>query len=235
MFSAYGILTGEIRLFDNAKSGTKANQFAIDPTTLGAFMAKAKAGLGDSVRIAALPTENNKLHQFTDSNTSMYKDQLSASAGVGSGVSRVVYSSDRMSNAEIEAGITDQFNTMNPLYYQFENFLDFYVNQLTKKYKFKFHFSGCSYSFDREKRFDKLCKLADRGLVLGSSAWAAAVGYEPQHFERLLEEAKFGDFQEKFMLMLNTHTTAQGTDDVGGRPTKDDSEITDSGEASRDV
>lgn len=43
-----------------------------------------------------------------------------------------------MSAAEIEAGIIDQYNTMKPLYYQFENFLNYYVNQLTTKYKFKF-------------------------------------------------------------------------------------------------
>ena len=115
-------------MFDNAKSGTVANQFAIDPATLGGFMAKAKAGLGN-VKLAALPTENNKFYQFSDSNTSMYTDQLSTSAGVGSGVSRIIYSSDRMGNAEIEAGITDQFNTMKAVYPQFQNFLEFYVNK----------------------------------------------------------------------------------------------------------
>ena len=60
----------EIRLFDNAKSGTKANQFAIDPATLGGFMAKAKAGLGDNIKLAALPTENTSLYQFNDTNSS---------------------------------------------------------------------------------------------------------------------------------------------------------------------
>lgn len=235
IISAYAILAGEIRLFDNAKSGTKANQFAIDPKTLGAFMSKAKAGLADSIKLAALPTENTSLYQFSDSNPDMYTDQLATSAGVGSGVSRVIYSSDRMSNAEIEVGITDQYNTMKSLYYQFENFMDFYVDQITKKYKFKFHFTGCTYDFERDKRFDRLCKIADRGLVLGSSAWASALGYEPQQFDRLLEEAKYGDFQEKFMLMLNANTTAQSSENQGGRPTKDTSDLTDSGAASRDI
>lgn len=235
IISAYAILAGEIRLFDNAKSGTKANQFAIDPATLGGFMAKAKAGLDSLIKLAALPTENTRMYQFNDTNASMYTDQLATSAGVGSGVSRVIYSSDRMSNAEIEAGITDQYNTMKALYYQFENFLDFYVNQLTKKYKFKFHFTGCTYDFERDKRFDRLCKLADRGLVLGPSAWASAVGYEPQQFERLLEEAKYGDFKDKFMLMLNANTTAQSSDNQGGRPTKETGDLSDSGEMNRNA
>ena len=52
--SAYGVLAGEIRLFDNAKSGTKANQFAIDPKALGGFMQKAKSGLGSLIKLAAM-------------------------------------------------------------------------------------------------------------------------------------------------------------------------------------
>ena len=39
----------------------------------------------------------------------MYSNQLSATAGVGSGLSRVIYSSDRQSNAEIEAGMTEMY------------------------------------------------------------------------------------------------------------------------------
>ena len=236
--SAYGILAGEIRLFDNAKSGTVANQFAIDPATLGAFMGKVKNGLKDAatnaspIKAVAMPTENIKWFQFNDGNTTMYENQLANSAGVGSGISRVIYSSDRMSNAEIEAGITDQYNTVKQVYPQFSNFLDFFGNQLTKKYKFAFHFEGCSYSFDREKRFDRLTRAADKGIVLGSSAWASAMGYSPVEFEHLLEEAKYGDFSQKWQLMLNTNTTAQSAD--AGRPREDDIDLTDSGEASRD-
>lgn len=233
IIAASAILAGEIRLFDNAKSGTKANQFAIDPVTLGSFMGKAKEGLGRQIKLGALPTENTKYYQFNDNNSSMYQDQLSTSAGVGSGVSRIIYSSDRMSNAEIEAGITDQYNTMSSMYYQFENFLDYYVNQLTKKYKFKFHFSGCSYSFDREKRFDRICKLADKGLVLNQSMWASAMGIEPQIFERSLEESKYSDWINKFStLMLNSNTTGQNSP---GRPKKDDIDLSESGQMNRDV
>lgn len=236
--SAYGILAGEIRLFDNAKSGTTANQFAIDPKTLGAFMGKVKEGLqgvgttGTTTKAVAMPTENIKWFQFSDSNPTMYENQLANSAGVGSGISRVIYSSDRMSNAEIEAGIIDQYNTVKQVYSQFNNFLEFFGNQLTKKYKFKFSFDGCSYPFEREKRFERLTKAADKGIVLGPSAWASAMGYTPMEFDRLLDEAKYGDFNTKWQLMLNTNTTAQ--DSQGGRPREDTGDLTESGESSRD-
>ena len=233
MISAYAILAGEIRLFDNATSGTVANQFAITPEKIGAFMGKAKQGLGNLIKLAALPTENTKFFQFSDNNNDMYQNQLATTAGVGSGISRVIYSSDRMSNAEIEAGITDQYNTMRPLYYQFENFLNFYVNRLPIKYKWRFTFDGCSYAFDRENRFDKLMKLADKGLVLNSSAWASAIGMRPQDFDRSLMESKYSGWTDELSTMLmNANTSSYGSSE-GGRPRSDNPD--DSTDASREM
>lgn len=231
MIGASAILAGEIRLFDSKASGQKANQFAIDPATLGGFMAKAKNGLGSLVKLAALPTENTKFYQYTDSNTNMYESQLSNSAGVGSGVSRVIYSSDRMGAAEIEAGIIDQYNTMKPLYQQFNKFLNFYVNQLTKKYHFKFIFDGCSYPFERNDRFERLMKAADKGVVLSPSAYASALGYQPQDFERMLQESKWTGWSQLWQLPLNANTSSM---DSTGRPKKDAGDLSDSGEMNRD-
>lgn len=235
MIGAYGILAGSIPLFDNAKSGTKANQFAIDPATLGGFMAKAKAGLGNNIKLAALPLESPNMYQFNDTNSDMYKDQLATTAGIGSGVSRVIYSSDRMSNAEIEAGIIDQYNTVKPMYYQFQNFMEYYVNQITKNFHFSFIFDGCSYPFEREKRFDRIMKIADKGMVLPPAVFASAMGYEPQNFERMLEESKYSGWSKLWQLPLNSATTAQSSDDQGGRPTKETGELSDSGEMSRNA
>ena len=176
MASAYAILVGELRLFNDAKTGTQANQFAIDPKQVGAFMSKARAGLDSAIKLAALPTENTKWYQFEDKNKEMYSNQLSATAGVGSGLSRVIYSSDRQSNAEIEAGMTEMYSTMKQIYPQFQNFLEFFVNQQTKKYHWRFIFEGSNYKFEREARFDKLIKLADRGMVMPPSVWGATAG-----------------------------------------------------------
>lgn len=238
MLSAYGILAGEMRLMDGLKSGDKPNQFAISPQALGSFMGKAKAGLGNSLKLAAMPTENTKFYQFNDSNVNMYENQLKTSSGVGSGISRVIYTSDRMSNAEIEAGVTDQFNTMaQSLYPQFANFMNFYVNKLTKKYHFKFIFEGCTYSFEREKRFDRLMKLADKGMVLAPSAWASAIGMEPMDFERSLIESKYNGWNQYWQMPMNAYTqkNGMGSNDEGGRPKIDSTvEISDSGENHRD-
>lgn len=234
--SAYAILAGEIRLFDNAKSGTQANQFAIDPKTLGGFMQKAKLGLGSLVKVAAMPTENVKFHQFEDKNTDMYSNQLATSAGVGSGVSRIIYSTDRQSNAEIEAGLRDMYETMKPLYSQFSNFMEFFANQITKKYKWSFEFDGSNYSFERKERLDRILKYAEKGMMLPPAAWASVMGVKPQVFENMLQESKWSGWNALWQLPMNANTTSGNiSGDVGGRPRSDDSTLTDSGEASREM
>lgn len=234
LIAASGILAGEIQLYDQARSGQKANQFSIDPKTLGAFMQKVKSGLNGAAKIAAVPLANIKYFQFEDKNPNSYTNELTTTAGIGTGISRVIYSSDKMSNAELEAALNEVYQTMKPMYAQFNNFLDFYVNQMTSKYKFKFEFVGSNYQFERDARFDKMMKMADKGLVLNSSAWASAIGMNPVTFDRMLAESKYTGWIDKYsMLMLNANTTAQSNE--GGRPRQSGTSLTESGEASRET
>ena len=235
LISAAGILAGEIRLFDSAKSGTKANQFAIDPKTLGAFMQKASSGLKNILKLVAMPLENIKFFQFEDKNPNSYTNELTTTAGIGTGISRVIYSSDKMSNAELEAALNEVYQTMKPMYAQFNNFLDFYVNQMTSKYKFKFEFVGSNYQFERDARFEKMMKMADKGLVLNSSAWASAVGMNPVTFDRMLAESKYTGWIDKYSTMMLNANTSSYKDNEGGRPRQSSSSLTDSGEASRET
>lgn len=235
LIAASGILAGEIKLFDSAKSGQKANQFSIDPKTLGTFMSLVKKGLQSTIKAVAVPLENIKFFQFEDKNPNSYTNELTTTAGIGTGISRVIYSSDKMSNAELEAALNEVYQTMKPMYAQFNNFLDFYVNQMTSKYKFKFEFVGSNYQFERDARFDKIMKMADKGLVLNSSAWASAVGMNPVTFDRMLAESKYTGWIDKYSQMLLNANTSSYKDNEGGRERKNARDLTDSGEASRET
>ena len=235
LIAASGILAGEIKLFDSAKSGQKANQFSIDPKTLGTFMSLVKKGLQSTIKAVAVPLENIKFFQFEDKNPNSYINELTTTAGIGTGISRVIYSSDKMSNAELEAALNEVYQTMKPMYAQFNNFLDFYVNQMTSKYKFKFEFVGSNYQFERDARFDKMMKMADKGLVLNSSAWASAVGMNPVTFDRMLAESKYTGWIDKYSTMMLNANTSSYKDNEGGRERKNARDLTESGEASRET
>lgn len=220
MNSAYGILAGAIQLFDNAKSGTQKNQFSIDLKTLGSLMGKVKQGLGNTLKVAAMPTADNKFFQYEDKNPDMYSNQSSSTAAIGSNVSRVIYSSDRMSNAEIEAGQNETYQTMRPLYDQFGKFMTFFGNQLTKKFKWQFVFDGATYRYERQQRIDTMFKYADKGIVLDSSAWASAMGMNPVLFERSLAASKNTGWTKNLQLLMNANTSKDGGE-TGGRPALD--------------
>ena len=220
MNSAYGILAGAIQLFDNAKSGTQKNQFSIDLKTLGSLMGKVKQGLGNTLKVAAMPTADNKFFQYEDKNPDMYSNQSSSTAAIGSNVSRVIYSSDRMSNAEIEAGQNETYQTMRPLYDQFGKFMTFFGNQLTKKFKWQFVFDGATYRYERQQRIDTMFKYADKGIVLDSSAWASAMGMNPVLFERSLVASKNTGWTKNLQLLMNANTSKDGGE-TGGRPALD--------------
>lgn len=233
MASAYGILAGSIMLFDNAKSGTTANQFAIDPKTLGEFMGLVKKGLGETVKVGAIPLKDVDYYQFEDKNPNMYGDQLKEAAGVGSSIGRVIYSSDKMSSAEIEAGQTEVYNIMKPMYAQFANFINFYANRLCKKYRFVVEFTGSNYKWERQQRFDNIMTLADRGFVLNESAYSSIVGMSPMQFDAMLAEGKYGGMSDKLSLLLNANTMKDGGS-TNGRPAMNADELSDSGERNRD-
>ena len=238
MISAYYLLAGEIGMMDGLKSGEKANQTKFDPKTLGTFMGYVTSGLKRNVKAVAMPLENIRGWQYTDANPNMQENQLKTSSSQGASASRLIYSSSSMSQAEIQNAIITDYNYMSSLYPQFANFLEYFVNRKTKKYKFKFTFTGSTYPFERETRTKQINELANIGLTLNESAWASAYGYAPQEFARMLEEAHYGDLQDKLTILANLNT--MNTTDVGnarasgGRPEKSDNELSDKGAESRD-
>ena len=238
MISAYYLLAGEIGMMDGLKSGDQKNQTKFDPKTLGTFMGYVTSGLKRNVKAVAMPLENIRGWQFTDGNPNMQENQLKTSSSQGASASRLIYSSSSMSQAEIQNAIITDYNYMSSLYPQFSNFLEYFINRKTKKYKFKFTFSGSTYPFEREQRTKAINELASIGLTLNESAWASAYGYAPQEFARMLDEAHYGDLQDKLTILANLNT--MNTTDVGnsrasgGRPEKSDSELSDKGVENRD-
>lgn len=77
-------------------------------------------------------------------------------------------------------------------------------------------------------------KAADKGIVFNPTAYASALGMRPQDFERSLAEGHNGGWLDNLSLLLNVNTSTN-EDNVGGRERKDDSELTDSGEESREM
>ena len=229
MLAARAILVGQIPLMDKQKSGNVTDAMAWKPETLTKFMKLVKMGLVDNLNAVAMPTDENKFEQFDGKDSKdMLTYQYKWFAGNGASANRMIYSDDKMSKDEVENAIVTDYNIIKRLYNQFDSFLDFYVNKKTRKYKFKFSFSGCTYPFMREREKKNLIDLASNGIVLNSNAYSKILDMTPQQFDRSLEEGKYSGWVDKLSSqLLNVHTQS-GKQEVG-QPKKDRTEISESG------
>jgi hypothetical protein len=236
IIGARALLVGEIQLLDKQKSGNSTDALAYNPKTLMKFLKLVKQGLESNINAVAMPTKDPKMYQYKDENTDMVQNNLKNSVGQYASGSRLLYVSDKMSETEAKCAIITDYNIAEPLYRQYENFLNYYVNRKTKKYKFKFTFSGCTYYFVDEARNDKMIDLMDKGVVFAPRTYAKLVGMKPQEFDRLLLEGNSSEWTTKLTSLMQTVYTQSGkmTNDKGGRPESSDSDLSDSGATSRE-
>lgn len=225
MMEAQKIILGEMPLLNETKT-SKPDSFAIDPTTMGMLLSLVRASLSDTWKIGGVPMKEVEEYQYEDKNPNSYNTYLSAISGVGASASRVIYSSDRMSQEELQEALLADYRIVEPLYHQFNNFLDFYINKKTRKYKFRFDMEGSTLPFEQKARQEKYMKLAENGIVLPSYI-ASSHGVKPQAFEAQLLEAKAMEFK------LESIHTKSDDDKEAGAPEKDI--VKESGEKSRNV
>lgn len=216
--SAYAYLVGEIGMLKSNEPN--ATQF--DPVRLGALLNVVKKAVGDKIAVGAMPANEVKWHQFVDQNETMADNQVKSTLASGVGASRILYASDKMSQEEIRNAILADYNIIKVVYEQFNNFLDFYVNKLTKKYKFKFMFDGSQYGFEREWRKDGIMRLAENGIVLNDTAFASAYGFHPVMFSKMLQETSADESWMKNLSNLQSIYTmpAGGVSTSNNNPTQ---------------
>lgn len=215
--SAYGLLMGEMEMLDKQKSGSVKDAFAVNPKTLGQLLGLVRNGLDKSIRVGALPVKNLDFYQYEDKNPNMYTNQMLNTSSLGASSSNMLFRNSKLSQEEARNAIINDSNIVIKMYAQFNNFLEFYANKKTRKFKFSFEFEGIKFPFEQEQRQKKVMELANVGIVL-PQAIGAAYGYKPQDFERMMEEASGGEFTENLVHLISVHNSSNKG---AGRPTQD--------------
>ena len=236
MAAARKLLVSSIPYLNEKKTASVANQLAIDADTLGKFIGLATQGLEAAIKVLALPTEDIKGIEFENTDNDTYSTFMTITSSLLSG-GKVIFSTSENQNAiETQLSINIDEMLVESIYPQFENFLEFYANKHTKKFKWKFKFVGCNDQFDRTRRQEEAFKYADKGVVLPNKI-ASSLGMNKIELERELEEMNASDFIDKLRPMINIYTQGNVTNTKGnsepaagtGRPQKDDGELTNSG------
>lgn len=231
IMGASALIIGDMPLNNKQKGATTSNAFAIKPETSMTFMELVKKGLKRNINAVMMPTENSKLYQYQDYNENMADLNNKALAGKGVSASGLIYSTDKSSQAEIEAQILNDYTLVSKLYNQFETFLNFYVNRKTSKYKWNFHFTGSNQTFIQKAHKDSIMALINVGVTPSASVLSTVVGIPPHDFERILKEARYGGMDDMLMQLNSIHTS---NNKESGAPTKDSSDLSDGGSIARD-
>ena len=240
IISANAIITGEMKTRDKDNVGNNKSAFTIDPKQVGVLMKLARSGIDRNIKQIALPLEDIKMYQFSDSNNNMVSNKFATNAGLAGHNSHIIYSSDSLTQEQARiASTVDYHSIADAVYPQFENFLNFFVNKKTKKYKFRFKVSGSTLLFLRQDELDQHTKMMDKGIQIPLGRIGSLLGYEADEFEYLVNEAKFGDMQDKLFLLMNSNTAkdqfggVSSGDGEKGRPQSNFEDLTDSGAKDR--
>ena len=225
MASASKMLLGQVPMLKDTKANVK-DMIAVDPVTLGKFLSLVKSSMSSAIRIASAPLEDMQAVSFEGDNK-MYDEYLRTALASSGMNTALIYSSQVKANVidsqlsfEADSKIMEQH-----LYPQFNAFLNYWANKNLKKYIYAFELEGNDFYLNRTLRFEQLMTLADKGIVLPQKI-AAVLGIKPQTFYRWIEEVKATGFVDQLTPIIPSF---QMSADQGGRPTKKDSDLKDSG------
>jgi len=227
MATANRLILGQVGKLKDA-TVKERNQFDISPKLLGEFLALVKSAISDSIRVAAAPLENMASISFPAENEvyDSYLKTALASSGVNT---NLIFTSNMRPNImETQLSLNTDEQLMMALYPQFNGFLEYQINKLTKQFKFKFEFEGSQFFNNRQQRLEKVMNLLDKGIVLPQKI-AAALGMSPQDFQRQLDEARASGFVDNLTPIISAFQQSPSA----GRPPKPESDLGDAGEQTK--
>jgi hypothetical protein len=214
------LLVGKIPLLVNNKSGNVKDQLGISPELAGKFANLIKQGLPTSgIGVAFSPFEEINEHTFqkTGQETNIYKDHLQTTIQNSGAALQSIFSTEKANVEATRASLMADASYVGFIYDYFNDFLNYHINNRTKKYKWSFKFQGVNVPFIQQQNFDNVIQLAQSGIILPQQI-AASMHIEPKDFYQQLVEGKENGFADLLYPLVTAFTQGADTNSKGGRP-----------------
>lgn len=230
MSVAARIIMGQVGKLKDTTSKQK-DQFDINPKLLGEFLGLVKSAVGSSLKVAAAPLEQIQGISFPAENN-LYSDSMRTTLATSGVNTNLVFTSDvRPNQIESQLSLNVEEMQMESLYPQFNSFMSYNINKLTKKFKFGIQFEGTNFFNDRQRRLDVQTGLMTNGIVMPQKI-AAAIGMNPFAMQAQMAEAKAMGFVDSLTPIISAFQQPSGAQGAG-RPAKKDAELSDSGDQTK--
>lgn len=218
--AASKLLVGIIGFNKDTKSGQVANQVNITPDMLGKFMGVARKGLNKQIGLVALPMDSIQTVDFDESSDNIEVDYTNNMSKQSVASSQMLYTTEKLNSHQSKLASAVDMAFINSCYSMFADFVEYYINLQTKKFKFKIRFDDV-YTPDDQARVSQLFKdYAQIGIVDVQLA-ARALDMNTFELTRHMQMSKTLGIDKKLMSLVNLNTQASGggTGKVG-RPSK---------------
>lgn len=194
----------------------------ITPDLLGKFLAVARKGLHEQIGLVALPVDNIETVDFDVDDNNIVTDYIQALSQQGIASADVLMSNNKLNSHQSKLASAIDGNIIRTLYKSFADFIDFFVNSRTKKYKFHISFHDINVPDDRAERENRFKTNAAMGIV--DVQYAARVfDLNPFEFERRLAMSKSSEFEKNLISLMSLNNQSANMQNVG-RPKKSSAE-----------
>lgn len=219
------LLVGIIGFNKEAKSGQVANQMNITPDVLGKFLGVARQGLNKQIGLVALPMDSIETVQFDTSDKNIVSDYLNNVSKQGIASADVLFSDDKLNSHQSKLASAVDYNFIYSIYPMFANFVEYHVNSMTKKFKFKVSFHDVNIPDDKSERSNRFKELSSMGIVDIQLA-SRVCDLNPFEFSRRLAITKSMGIEKNLisLISLNNQSAQDSINSKKGRPSKPDSD-----------
>jgi hypothetical protein len=232
--AASKIITGQIPLLKgDVKGASLKDAFAVGADNMAKFLYLLRAGIAQEISLGAAPFENMNSFSYDLPDRNILGDYTQVTASTSGVNSRLIYGYDKQNLEETRNSVSVDEFLMTPVYNEFSNFLQFNINRKTKFFKWKFILSGSEFDTAKRKKLEDAISLTDKGVFI-PGMYAAAMNVQKQDLERMLMEAKANKWDEKLIMIIQPSQMSGKESAANGRPTKKDSELSESGGQTRE-
>lgn len=195
----------------------------LDGNTVAGFVNMVQQQLPQGVLTAASPFEVTPVSfdQSQNMNQIVGKGQEVFYQTTGNAP---LFASNQSGNYSMRMAIMSDYLLMEPLYNQFEEFINYHLRKIcAKDFQFEIKFLRRSTYF-LEEDLEKWKNAVLTGAP--PESYLAALGYEPFQIQPMLERSKRNGLRELMIPLQTAHTMSA---DKGGAPKKKESELSDAG------
>jgi len=228
MAAARKIIASQYPLLKEQRNANVSDMLAVKPETMGMFLGTIAKNLEDSFKLISLPSEEIQAFEFKNTDKDSYSDFIKITSSLMGG-GNVLFNTVKNNVEETRLALNIDEVLATSIYSQFQDFLEYQINSLTKNFKFKFKFSGTNTYLNKKTKFENAFDSGSKGVV-SINKLANSLDMNMFEFIDELEMTKGLGLVDKFMPMLNMYTE---TTDKNGRPQSAETELSESGAETR--